>query len=69
MDTLHNGHESKCGSKWKLQKSSPSDRFTALVRIRNEVNTIWKMTVCRIQILQGVQVLLKSCICVELMKK
>lgn len=68
MDTFHNCHESKCGSEthsmWvkagcccKPQISNPFDRFFGTS------NTAWKMKVCLLQILQGLQVLFKSCIC------
>lgn len=35
----------------------------ALVRIKKEVNMAWEIKVCRPQILQGLQGLLKFCIC------
>lgn len=53
----------KAGCCCKPQISNPFDRFSVLVRIKNGVNTAWKMKVCLPQILQGLQVLIKFCLC------
>lgn len=56
MDTLHNCHESKCGSETHIVLQTTKIQSFRQIYSKHEVNTAWKMTVCRLQILRGLQV-------------